>query len=119
VGGINEKIEGFFDVCAARSLTGRQGVIIPATNVRHLMLRQAVIDAVAAGTFGVYPVRSVDDAMELLTGKPAGEVADGGEYPDGSVNAHVADRLLDLAERARRFAAGPATGAEDPKATAG
>jgi lon-related putative ATP-dependent protease len=119
VGGINEKIEGFFDVCAARSLTGRQGVIIPATNVRHLMLRQSVIDAVATGTFGVYPVRSVDDAMELLTGKPAGEVADGGEYPDGSVNAHVADRLLDLAERARRFAAGPATGNEDPKPAAG
>jgi predicted ATP-dependent protease len=115
VGGINEKVEGFFDLCAARGLSGRQGVIIPATNVRHLMLRQPVIDAVAAGRFGVYPVASVDDAMELLTGLPAGAVADGGEYPAGSVNAKVAARLLDLAERARRFG-GTATAAVPPVA---
>ena len=105
VGGINEKIEGFFDVCVARELTGRQGVIVPASNVRHLMLHQSVIDAVAAGRFGVYPVRTVDEAMEMLTGLPAGEAADGGEYPEGSVNARVAARLLELAERARRFGA--------------
>ncbi len=108
VGGINEKVEGFFDLCAARGLTGRQGVVIPASNVRHLMLRQGVIDAVAAGRFGVYPVGTVDDAMELLTGLPAGEAADGGEYPPGSVNARVAARMLDLAERARQFGAGAA-----------
>ncbi|HEX7950798.1 MAG TPA: S16 family serine protease, partial [Candidatus Limnocylindrales bacterium] len=104
VGGINEKVEGFFDLCVARGLTGRQGVVIPVTNVRHLMLRQPLIDAVAAGTFGVHPVATVDDAMELLTGLPAGEGGDGAPYPDGSVNARVAARLLDLAERARSFA---------------
>ncbi|HJW22515.1 MAG TPA: AAA family ATPase [Candidatus Limnocylindrales bacterium] len=108
VGGINEKIEGFFDLCAAHGLSGSQGVVIPATNVRHLMLRQPIIDAVAAGRFGIYPVASVDAAMELLTGLPAGAAADGGEYPAGSVNARVGARLLDLAERARRFGAGAA-----------
>jgi lon-related putative ATP-dependent protease len=107
VGGINEKVEGFFDVCAARGLTGRQGVIIPASNARHLMLRQEVVDAVAAGEFGVFPVEAVDDAMELLTGLRAGVAADGGAYPEGSVNARVSSRLLDLAERARRFTTGP------------
>jgi predicted ATP-dependent protease len=105
VGGINEKVEGFFDLCVARGLTGRQGVIIPASNVRHLMLRQPIVDAVAAGRFGIYPVGAVDAAMELLTGIPAGEAADGGEYPAGSVNARVAARLLDLAKRARLFSA--------------
>jgi lon-related putative ATP-dependent protease len=111
VGGINEKIEGFFGVCASRGLTGRQGVVIPASNVRHLMLRQPVIDAVAEGRFGVFPVTTVDDAMELLAGAEAGTVADGGSFPAGSINARVAERLLDLAERARRFAAGPTTAA--------
>ena len=117
VGGINEKIEGFFDVCSARELTGRQGVIIPAANVRHLMLHRTVIDAVSAGRFGVYPVRTVDEAMELLTGLPAGEAADGGEYPEGSINARVAARLLELAERARRFgaiSAAPGTAVAEP-----
>jgi lon-related putative ATP-dependent protease len=117
VGGINEKIEGFFDVCSARELSGGQGVIIPAANVRHLMLRASLIHAVAAGQFAVYPVRTVDEAMELLTGLPAGEAADGGEYPEGSVNARVADRLLELAERARQFAGPPADGGgADPPA---
>ncbi|MEW5990565.1 MAG: AAA family ATPase [Chloroflexota bacterium] len=123
VGGINEKIEGFFDVCESRGLTGGQGVIVPASNVRHLMLRQPVIEAVAAGRFGIHPVRSVDAAMELLTGLPAGEASDGGEYPAGSINARVAGRLLDLAERARRFGGaagggGPVAGGDGGGATA-
>jgi lon-related putative ATP-dependent protease len=119
VGGINEKIEGFFDVCDAHGLTGRQGVVIPASNVRHLMLRQPVVDAVAAGRFGIYPVETVDDAMELLTGLRAGAAQDGGDFPPGSVNALVAARLLDLAERARRFATGPASAATAPPGAAG
>ncbi len=113
VGGINEKVEGFFDLCSARGLSGHQGVIVPATNVRHLMLRPSVVDAVGAGRFGVYPVRCVDDAMELLTGLPAGDAGEGGEYGPGSINARVAARLLDLAERARMF---NATGGPSPSA---
>jgi predicted ATP-dependent protease len=108
VGGINEKVEGFFDVCGARGLSGSQGVVIPAANVRHLMLRQELVDAVAGGRFSVYPVRDVDEAMELLTGLPAGEVADDGAYPEGSINDRVAKRLLELAERARQFGTPPA-----------
>lgn len=98
VGNINEKIEGFFDVCRARGLTGNQGVIIPAGNVQHLMLRHDVVDSVAAGTFHIYPIGIVDDGLELLTGLPAGErelVA--GPYPEGSFNRLVEDRLLELA----------------------
>jgi len=73
IGGVNEKIEGFFDICKARGLTGEQGVIIPATNVQHLMLKQEVIEAVEAGQFHIYPVKTVDEGLELLTGIPAGE----------------------------------------------
>lgn len=104
VGGINEKIEGFFDVCAARGLDGRQGVVIPESNVQHLMLRRDVVEAVAAGTFHVYPVTSVDEALEVLTGLPAGERDAEGNYPEGSVNRAVMDRLTHLAERRRELA---------------
>lgn len=104
VGGINEKIEGFFDVCAARELDGRQGVVIPESNVQHLMLRRDVVEAVAAGKFHVYPVATVDEALEVLTGLPAGERDVEGNYPEGSVNRAVMDRLSHLAERRRDLA---------------
>jgi predicted ATP-dependent protease len=103
VGGINEKIEGFFDVCQAQGLSGNQGVIIPESNREHMMLRQDVVDAAAAGQFRVYTVRTVDQAIELLTGVPAGERAADGAYPDGSVNARVELRLADFARRRREF----------------
>lgn len=107
IGGVNEKIEGFFDVCAERGLTGEQGVLIPRSNVKNLMLRQDVVDAVDAGRFGVYAVADVDDAIELLTGRPAG-VRDGDRvFPDGSINALVEARLASFAERARSFLARP------------
>jgi predicted ATP-dependent protease len=105
IGAVNEKIEGFFDICAARGLTGEQGVVIPAANVAHLMLREDVIAACAAGRFAVYPVRTVDEAIELLTGVPAGAVDALGALAPESVNARVARRLQDFAERRRGEAA--------------
>lgn len=99
VGGINEKIEGFFDVCRARGLTGAQGVMVPEANVRHLMLRGDVVEAVRAGRFHVWPVRTVDEGIELLTGLPAGERDEKGRFPEGSVNAMVEERLLEFAFR--------------------
>lgn len=96
IGGVNEKIEGFFDICAARGLSGQQGVVIPASNVKHLMLRQDVIDAVAKGLFAIYAVENVDQAISLLTGIPAGEVDEKGSYPEGTINDLVIKRLTEL-----------------------
>jgi predicted ATP-dependent protease len=104
VGGINEKIEGFFEICAARGLSGEQGVLIPAANVCHLMLRQEVVAAVRAGRFHVWAIDRVDEALELLTGLPAGAPIDGGEPPEGSINFRVAAGLKKLAQLRRAFA---------------
>ncbi len=103
IGGVNEKIEGFFDLCKARNLDG-QGVIIPTSNVRHLMLRHDVVDAVHAGKFKIYAVESIDQGIEILTGVPAGERDSSGKFPDGSVNQKVETRLIEFAEK--RLAAG-------------
>jgi lon-related putative ATP-dependent protease len=105
IGGVNEKIEGFFDICQSRGLTGEQGVLIPASNVRHLMLRQDVVDAVAAGKFHVYPVETVDQGVEILTGIPAGTCDKAGNYPEGSVNFLVESRLSELAQKRQAFSA--------------
>jgi lon-related putative ATP-dependent protease len=99
IGGVNEKIEGFFDVCKARELTGEQGVLIPASNVKHLMLRKDVIDAVEGGRFHIYPIETIDQGMEVLTGMSAGERDDAGNYPEGSINHRVESRLAELAEK--------------------
>jgi lon-related putative ATP-dependent protease len=99
IGGVNDKIEGFFDICKARGLTGKQGVLIPASNVKHLMLRQDVIEAVDAGRFHIYPIEWVDQGMQILTGMPAGERDEAGNYPEGSINYRVEARLADLAEK--------------------
>lgn len=98
IGGINEKIEGFFDICKLQGLTGEQGVILPATNVAHLILRDDVVDAVDKKQFFLYPINTVDDAISLLTGFPAGERNSEGEFPEGSVNHKVEQRLLEMAE---------------------
>jgi lon-related putative ATP-dependent protease len=103
IGGVNEKIEGFFDLCNARGLTGEQGVLIPASNVKHLMLRQDVVDAANAGRFHIYPVRTVDEGIELLTGVPAGERGRSGKYPKGSINERVETRLREFAEKRAEF----------------
>jgi predicted ATP-dependent protease len=104
IGGVNEKIEGFFDICRARGLTGEQGVLIPVSNVKYLMLRRDVIQAVEDGQFHIYPVERVDQGIEILTGIPAGERDEEGNYPEGSVNALVEGRLAELAEKRARFA---------------
>ncbi len=104
IGGVNEKIEGFFDICKAQGLTGRQGVLIPRRNADNLMLRHDVVEAVARGEFAIHAVSHVDEALELLTGLPAGRRAVNGDFEDGSVNANVEVRLMDFAETMRDFA---------------
>lgn len=103
IGGVNEKIEGFFDICNERGLTGDQGVLIPAANIEHLMVHPKVVDAVRAGTFSVIPVSTIDEGIEILTGKKAGKRGRNGEYPKGSVNALVEATLRDYARARRAF----------------
>ncbi|NIR59619.1 MAG: AAA family ATPase [Gammaproteobacteria bacterium] len=105
IGGVNEKIEGFFDVCHARGLTGEQGVVIPDANRKHLMLREDVVEAAEQGRFHVYSVASVDQALALLTGVPAGERDARGEFPEGTVNRSVEARLQRFAELRQAFRA--------------
>jgi lon-related putative ATP-dependent protease len=104
IGAVNDKIEGYFDICSMRGLTGEEGVLIPAANVAHLMLRQDVVDAAAAGRFQVYAVETVDEALELLTGMPVGTPEEA-----GSLSQRVAARLKHLAELRRSFARKSAT----------
>jgi lon-related putative ATP-dependent protease len=106
IGGVNEKIEGFFRICQARGLTGEQGVMVPASNVAHLMLDNDVVKAVADGQFHVWPVRTIDEGIELLTGVPAGEQAEDGSYPEGTIHHAVQTRLLNLAEDLKAFGTG-------------
>jgi len=103
IGAVNEKIEGFFDVCRARGLTGEQGVLIPAANVDDLMLRRDVVEAAAAGQFHIYPVTTVDEGIALLTGLPAGEPDEAGDYPLESINGRIVARLKRLAETQRDY----------------
>ena len=98
IGGVNEKIEGFFDLCEARGLTGDQGVIIPATNIRNLMLHQKVVDAVKAKQFNVYAVSHADEALELLTGCKPGAANSKGEFTKNSINYKVVQRLKEISE---------------------
>lgn len=105
IGGVNEKIEGFFDICQARGLTGEQGVIIPQSNVKHLMLREDVVAACAAGKFAVHAVEDVDQAIALLTGFPAGEPDAQGLVPEGTINYLVATQLAELTALRQAFAA--------------
>jgi len=106
IGGVNEKIEGFFDLCKKRGLDGSHGVIIPRDNVKHLMLREDVVEAVEQKQFDVFAVQSVDEALTLLTGMEAGERDDGGEFPEGSVNARVERQLIRYAGLRKTFAEG-------------
>jgi lon-related putative ATP-dependent protease len=99
VGGVTHKIEGFFRVCKERGLTGDQGVVIPAANVRNLMLDPEVVQAVAEGKFHIYPVTTVDEGIELLTGIPAGVRDEQGQFPEGTLHARVLARLKELAAR--------------------
>jgi lon-related putative ATP-dependent protease len=98
VGGVNEKIEGFFDVCRARGMKGQHGFLLPAANVKHLMLRHDIVEATRDGTFEIYAVETIDQGIELLTGVPAGQRGDDGKFPEGSINRRAEDRLLALAK---------------------
>lgn len=103
IGGVNEKIEGFFDLCCNRGLTGKQGVLIPASNVRNLMLRADVVDAVKRGEFSIFPVSHIDEGIEILTGIPAGEQDASGNYPPGTINGLAVARLKLMAENQKKF----------------
>ncbi|MEJ2138956.1 MAG: ATP-binding protein [Gammaproteobacteria bacterium] len=113
IGGVNQKIEGFFDVCSARGLTGKQGVLIPADNVQHLMLRSDVAAAIADGRFRVYPLNHVDQAIALLTGCDVGEADAHGRFPKDSVNGRVAAALQQYASKRKDFAADTKTNSAD------
>jgi len=106
VGAVNEKIEGFFDVCVTRGLTGSEGVIIPATNIRHLMLKKKVVEAIAAKQFSIYLISTVDEAISLLTDRDAGERDSEGIYPKDSINGQVEATLLRFAEDLQKFEKG-------------
>lgn len=107
IGGVNEKVEGFFDICSESGLTGRQGVLIPAANVKHLVLRRRVVDAMQSGQFRVIPIGTVDDGIAILTGREAGAPDARGVFPAESVNGRVESCLRGFAEARRRFAVKP------------
>lgn len=98
IGGVNEKIEGFFDICRTRGLSGHQGVLIPSANVKHLILREDVVQAVKADKFAVYPIENIDQGIALLTGIPAGTRDENGEFPEDSVNGRVEASLIRFSE---------------------
>ena len=103
IGGVNEKLEGFFEVCKAKGLTGQQGAMIPASNVQNLMLKEELLEAANAGKFSIYPARTIDEGIEFLTGVPAGERRADGSYEKGTVNYLVDKKLREMAEMAREF----------------
>jgi lon-related putative ATP-dependent protease len=105
IGGVNEKIEGFFDVCKAKGLTGNQGVIIPQQNIQNLMLRKDVIETIEQGKFHIYPVKTIDQGIEILTGVKAGELKEDGIFEEGTVNHTVDQELQRLAKSWKEFAA--------------
>jgi lon-related putative ATP-dependent protease len=117
IGGVNEKIEGFFDICRARGLSAEHGVLIPRSNVQHLMLREDVVEAVKNGQFAIYAVDSIDDGIEILTGVKAGDRGPEGRFPPGTINRLVEDKLKSFAERARGFAKAGGDGNEGPAET--
>lgn len=119
IGGVNEKIEGFFDTCAARGPVDGQGVLIPASNVKHLMLRADVREAVEQSRFAIYPITTIDEGIEILTGTPAGERGADGQFPDGSVNARIEARMIGFSERLRALHARENTGQNSGEGIAG
>ena len=106
IGGGTQKIEGFFEVCKAKGLTGRQGVMVPKDNVQHLTLKDEVLDAIEAGQFHIYSISTIDEGIEVLTGTPAGERLEAGGYPKGTVHYLVEERLKEMAKAARDFSKG-------------
>ena len=97
-GGVNEKIEGFFDICKILGLNGKQGVIIPRKNIKNLTLKKETIEAVKTGKFNIYTIDNIEDGIETLTGLPTGELQPDGNYPEGTLNFLVSRRLEELSE---------------------
>jgi predicted ATP-dependent protease len=106
IGGVNEKIEGFFESCSRKGLTGKQGVLIPARNTKHLALRRDVVEAVESGHFSVYAVNMIEEAVELLTGIAAGERDLDGTYPSDTVFGRAAQRLEEMAQAVSEWTEG-------------
>jgi predicted ATP-dependent protease len=113
VGGITRKVEAFYDICRHKGLNGRQGVIIPAKNARNLLLKEEVIQSVRKGTFHVWPIETIEEGIEILTGVEAGSIQQDGTYPDGTLFRRVDNRLMEIAEIVKRF------GEEEEKNEAG
>jgi lon-related putative ATP-dependent protease len=103
IGGVNEKIEGFFEVCKAKGLNGKQGVMIPESNVQNLMLKEEIIEAVKKGKFRIYSVKTIDEGIEILTGVKAGEKQKDGSFENGTVNDRVDKHLRGMAEKLQEF----------------
>ena len=106
IGGLNEKIEGFFEVCKAKGLNGKQGIVIPKANIKNLMLKEEVVEAVKAGRFHIYPVSTIDEGIEVLSGVKAGQRLEDGSFEPDSINDKVQKRLSTLALRLRDFTKG-------------
>jgi lon-related putative ATP-dependent protease len=113
VGGVIQKIEGFFEICKHKGLNGKQGVIIPDKNINNLMLKQEVVNAVGEGKFHIFPVRTIEEGIEILTGIEAGERQPDGTYPEGTIFRTVDDKLRQMAETAREFAKGKEEGEKE------
>ena len=103
IGGVNQKIEGFFAICQAKGLTGEQGVLIPQSNVKNLMLKEEIVEATRNGQFHIWPVRTIDEGIEVLTGVPAGRRLDDGSFEEGTIHALVDERLRSLSETLQQF----------------
>lgn len=103
IGGVNQKIEGFFDVCRAKGLTGSQGVLIPHLNIHDLMLREDVVEAIKNGQFHLYAVKTIDQGIEILTGRKAGERQKDGKFKKNTVNYSVDQKLLEFTLKLKKF----------------
>ena len=115
IGGVNEKIEGFFEVCKAKGLTGKQGVMIPHLNIDDLMLRKDVVEAVKGRKFHIYPVKTIDQGIEILTGMEAGEILEEGRFKEGTVNDRVDKKLRELGKKIKEFEGGEEGAKEEKK----
>lgn len=118
IGGVNEKIEGFYDICRSRGFNGGQGVLIPAANAKHLMLRSDIVQSASDGQFSIFPIETIAQGIELLTGLPAGERDANDNFPPGTVNARVEATLRQFADARKRFTADH-DGEESPEARDG
>ena len=117
IGGVNQKIEGFFDVCQAKGITGKQAVIIPKSNIKNLTLKNRVIDAVKKGKFHIYPISTIDEGMEILTGVEAGKRDKDGSFAENTVNGKVQNKLVYLMKEQAKLKKEAETEIKDEKSS--